>query len=412
MKCFYCWLLLLCTYAGKAQQPLYPLSVGEKMPMVKINQVINHSATSINVSALKGKLILIDFMYTTCGSCLRSLAAMDSLQQQFAGKMQVLAVSPQSLSTLTQFLKKSAIGRQLNIPFVATDTLLTKLFPHEFVSHVAWIGADGTVKAITGADYVNAENIRKILDGQTVNWPVKKDEPAFDHTQPLLVAAPQLMEMSAMPLASSALLGYVPGVRPYVAVTTDTGTNLVRYRYFNITLPQMLKTISRKWELTNSRIILSSADSNRYEFDPRRMYRREWNEANLFCYESFIPADFSQEKMAEIVIRDIATRFNVTVSFVTRPVETFVLRRSAHTVTPLPKYEQSVTLWDAVEALNSHYTRRPVIDSVGDIQNIFLPVNKEHLADLPFLMNAITAAGFQLRPEQREMEMLMIKPFF
>lgn len=411
MKCFYCWLLLLCTYAGKAQ-PLYPLSIGEKMPMVKINQVINHSATSINVSTLKGKLILLDFMYTTCGSCLRSLAGMDSLQQQFAGKMQVLAVSPQSLSTLTQFLKKSAIGRQLRMPFVATDTLLSKLFPHEFVSHVAWIGADGTVKAITGADYVNAENISKILDGQPVSWPIKKDEPAFDHAQPLLVSAPQLMEMSATPLASSVLFGYVPGVRPYVAVTIDTMTHLVRYRYFNMTLPQMLKTISRKWELTNSSIILSSADSNRYEFDPRKMYRREWNEANLFCYESFIPAGLSQEKMAEIIVRDIATRFNVTASFITLPVETFVLRRSDQSIATHAKSEQSVTLWDAVEALNSHYTRRPVIDSVGDIQNILLPVNKEQLADIPFLVNAITAAGFQLRSEKRVIEMLMIKPFF
>ena len=74
MRLIYCLLILLCPYINKAQiSPMQALTIGDAMPGIVCNNVLNYPGTSIGLSSFKGKLMILDFMLTTCSSCLQKI---------------------------------------------------------------------------------------------------------------------------------------------------------------------------------------------------------------------------------------------------------------------------------------------------------------------------------------------------
>jgi thiol-disulfide isomerase/thioredoxin len=166
------------------------LKIGDPVPDMTIN-VLDHQGTGVpKLSDFKGKLVILDFWATWCSPCVGMIPKMDSLQSEFAGKIQFIPVTSQSEKIVTSFRARFKKVRQLKneFPQVAGDAALRSLFPHSSLPHYVWIDANGVLAAITGEGSVNAENIAKMLANKPVELAVKTDiKIPYNRDKPLFV---------------------------------------------------------------------------------------------------------------------------------------------------------------------------------------------------------------------------------
>src|SRR5690242_4363776 len=171
MKLIYCLMIFFCPLANRGQK-VKPLTVGDRVPDTEINNVYNYPSCKIQLSALRGKLVILDFWASWCSSCINGMPASDSLQKQFKGRLQILLVNPKltgdSLLQLRRTLHhlQLKLGTAISLPVVLFDTNLYSYFPFHYLPHLVWIGRDGRVKAITGKEDLTYENILAILEGK------------------------------------------------------------------------------------------------------------------------------------------------------------------------------------------------------------------------------------------------------
>ena len=155
MKTIYCLMILLWPLGSRAQT-VKGFTVGEKVPNIVIPDILNNTVTSSSLAAFKGKLLILDFMATTCTSCLKALPELESMQQKFKNQLQIILVSSEKPERIQLFLKRHP---QLSLPFVARDSNLSRMFPHVYISHIVWINSERIVSAITDPEYVNQTNV-------------------------------------------------------------------------------------------------------------------------------------------------------------------------------------------------------------------------------------------------------------
>jgi len=174
--------LITCIYASAQYRDL---GIGDQCPDIYLDHVINYSKTSVHLSDFKDKLLILDFWGTWCVDCIATFPKIDSLQKKFPDQLQILPVTKEDKSNIEYVLNNLAKTKGINIPSVANDTLLYRLFYHRYVPHYIWI-ENGIVKAITGSNEVNETNIRALLGNADVMLPVKKDRlKEFDFQEPL-----------------------------------------------------------------------------------------------------------------------------------------------------------------------------------------------------------------------------------
>ena len=166
---------LLCLWSKGLGQEAKALEVGDEVPEMPLLFHSKAGAQKRSISDFSDQLLLLDFMNTTCASCIKSLPRMDSLQQQFPGKLQVVVVTPQKQEAVDRFFRNNTVISGINIPFIAEDTILHQHFPHAFISHLVWI-YKGKVVAITNSADVSAANITAIFNNETTkHWTTKRD---------------------------------------------------------------------------------------------------------------------------------------------------------------------------------------------------------------------------------------------
>lgn len=184
MKLIYCLMILLWPLGNNCQK-IKPLTIGDPVPAITLDNVINYKSTCIQLSALRGKLVILDFWATWCNGCVVELPKLDSLQKEFRGKMQVILLSNEGAksnaageSAVRAFYAKWQ--KRTHNTFSLPSTLdqneyLLQLFSHIFIPHVIWIGPDQKVIAITSAEEVTKENIKAVLKGTPCNMAEKSD---------------------------------------------------------------------------------------------------------------------------------------------------------------------------------------------------------------------------------------------
>jgi thiol-disulfide isomerase/thioredoxin len=163
----------------RAQDPLTP---GEPVDGITLGNVLNYSKPELHLSDLKGKLVLIDFWATWCGSCLHAFPKLDSLQTQFGDRIQILLVNSTDTrddrSKVKNFIArwKARNGKAFSFVTVVEDTIACRCFPHQLLPHYAWIAPDGKFLTTTASDQVTATNIQLLLQGKQIFLTTKKDQ--------------------------------------------------------------------------------------------------------------------------------------------------------------------------------------------------------------------------------------------
>src|SRR6185312_10987349 len=90
-KTMYAAVFFLSINTLHAQQPaLKPLSIGDTVPDITLTNVYNYPSSTIKLSDLKGKLVILDFWSTWCGSCIEAMPESEKLQNGFGNKIQII----------------------------------------------------------------------------------------------------------------------------------------------------------------------------------------------------------------------------------------------------------------------------------------------------------------------------------
>lgn len=167
-------LAALClNFKAAAQAPIKALRVGDKLPESFWQQehlVYTEGQTSRQtLTTYKGKLLVLDFWATWCGSCINKFRAMEALQAQFSAEAMFLLVNTQSTRDDVKKIGDLLSGRKYRTaPYTLTtifnDTYIYQLFPYGFMPYYVLISPSAEVRAIVPAELMTATNIRLMLD--------------------------------------------------------------------------------------------------------------------------------------------------------------------------------------------------------------------------------------------------------
>lgn len=404
--------------------------IGDKVPDIAIAQVLNYPGNRLRLSELKGKLIIIDFWGTTCASCIAALPGIEKLQQQFRDRLQVLTVTDfDNADKVQSTLQRFRQTRDVKLPVILHDDQLQRMFPYELVSHVVWIDGNGIVKAITGTEHITAANIQSVLDGETINWPIKRDVPDFDYDKPLLSLSNTIITPPS--IYYSTFTGYISGIDATDKVVADSLLQTVTRNYFNHTLLQFCDGSlngSGTGYISPKRLILEVPDEQKYF--RKDQYRADWEKKNTFTYSVSLPLHLPQAQMASFIKEDL-TRWlklrGIIVKKENRLVSCLVLKRiqtddrlltskgggtydgldDTTAVKKLINSSFSNLLWH----LNEGTPAIPwVIDESGikPDMKVDMTLAVPSLGDIPSLRMALLKYGLTLESEKRELEMYVI----
>jgi thiol-disulfide isomerase/thioredoxin len=290
------WVLLFVfaiSFNTATAQKIIPLNMGDKVPDIKISNILNYPKSTIQLADLKGKLVILDFFATWCIPCVRKMGELDSLQEVFKDHLQVIAVCPKtSIDTrarLKDFIEqRSKTPREaLHVPVVAEDTVLSKYFIYKFIPHYVWINSSGIVIAVTGPDELTAENIQTAIRNNNINLEVKRDRLEYNPNNYLLENG-NGGEIKNM-VYRSIWANFLPGMGSGVRKMKDSVKQKIAY---------VNNSVADMYLLTQHHA------PNRYIIDlPDSQYTLLFK--TLYNYELSVPISISETQLHQIQLEDL-----------------------------------------------------------------------------------------------------------
>jgi len=152
-----------------------PLLIGDKVPDLEFLDAPNVAGGKLKFSDFKGKALILDFWGTWCGACISGFPHVEEIQKKYRKYLQVILIadSGEGSASVSAFLeKRKKNGEEIKLPVVISK-LTKKLFDHNHYPHYVWVGADRRIKAITKANELEDESIKRLIAGLDLHLPIK-----------------------------------------------------------------------------------------------------------------------------------------------------------------------------------------------------------------------------------------------
>jgi len=417
---------LLVMWSPARGQAARPLQVGDRLPDVRLNGIMDYTTPTVSLSDFRGKLLILDFWASWCGPCVKMLPVLDSLQRQFDGKVQILSVTYQSEKEIRSFFSKydRRNPKRIGVPGVTGDTTLSRLFEYNAVPHYVWIDGSGVIRAITGMQELTGGNITKMLSGTVPVMAQKADEKRIPYSPywPLMLDG-NGGDGSNM-LYHSLFTGYTPGIGFGHSILRDSTS------HFRITV----RNCERAWFFKIAHAVngvpFSETNTILHVRDKGRLtsslvggpYEKWLQSGNGYCYELAVGLD--QEKQAfKLMQRDLELFFPEYSSAIEkRDTACLALKRistaralassGGKTVLDLGPYEWKVSnasIGQIIRRLN--YFQRlntMIVDQTGFTGKMDMLLTAGW-SDLKALNSELAKYGFVLEPVQAPIQVLVIR---
>lgn len=410
-------LAILRLYTTAQEELIKPLMIGDTLPNdLVLTNVYNYPDSTIHLSDLKGKLVILDFWTTWCGSCISLFPHLQELQDRFKDSIQIVLVNAQSRlfkedeqkikNTIRRFQERTGIS--VRLPIIYNNPLLDQYFPSKALPHEVWIDATGAVTAITSASELTEKNIARLLHHLPVNIHQKVDQLSFDYHKPLFIEGNGGNGKEIK--FRSLLTGYIEGL---YGCGSRTYPNKASSRYYyNQPLLFLLRSAYDELEfIPDNRIRIAIVDSSGITAAEREQ---------LYCYELMIP--YTSESMLKIYMRQDMQRYFgaslrkdstwMTALVVKRGL--FPIKRSATEQsldldkTTLRKHIHNYPLHRVIQLLNN-YSQIPIINEAGDNSSTPVAIDLPYdLEDIQGLTKSFESIGLQLKKEKRIIEIVTI----
>jgi thiol-disulfide isomerase/thioredoxin len=419
MKVIYCLMILLWPLVSIAQT-VKPLSIGDTVPDITLTNVYNYPASTIHLSDLKEKLVILDFWATWCGSCIQTFPEMHDLKKEFRDKLQLLFIDRDTNETaekVSSFFKRRKLrtGKSFAFPYTLDDTILIKFFPNKSIPHYVWLDSSLSVVAITGAEEITSANIRQFFSRIKLSLPIKDETLAYDGQKALLI------DGNGGPpgdfIYRSILTRYKDGLGMTIGKTQGKDKKITKmfiinyplFSIFQIAYPEILR-------YPVNRTFINVKDS--------LLYRRTKDELNrnLFCYELIVPPA-SEEEVLKYLRCDLSRNFHAVAHNEKRRIKCYVLSVNKYVSKSIAKGGHSSKDTDK-ESLHKYFKNtpisdlaiflnilldKPVVDETGLNQNIDIEFptdlysyNEEKLSSF------LSMHGFTLTAASRVMEVAVV----
>jgi len=424
-KCFFFITgILLPTILTIAQSTqIHRLTIGDTVPDITIGHILNYKSPSAKLSDFKGKLIILDFWSVHCGGCVEFLPHMDSLQSYFGGALQVITVNTVATTDnedkVKSFIQKYRVrtGFPLNFPFIILDTLLDRFFPHRVIPHYVLIDSNLIVRAITGPNELTINNIQAIIKGENREMHREEDLIGFNPDIPLFVKG-NLGENESEPfIGRSILTGWREGDFPWIGQRRNDRNEITGFYMFDRSLSELLTNAYSNSGMSFAKNRLVVNLDTTVNIDP---LPNESSFRYLYCYDLTIPPS-SFENLQKYLREDIEKYFHILVTKEIRSSKCLVIRetenlsksfsQSAQKIEDfenktLHKFLRAYTIPQVISVLNS-YSPLPIIDESKSAHLIDLDLPFD-LSDTKALTMTLRKAGFEVREEERDLEMTVI----
>jgi thiol-disulfide isomerase/thioredoxin len=420
-----------------------PLSIGDTMPDVPLENIHNYGKSNARFSDFKGKWVIIDFWFGACPGCIESFPQMEELQRKFGDKIQVLMVNFETQKkieeTFKKYEKKSPSYRNPKLPSIVSDTIFHKLFPHQYYPHEVWIDPSGVVKAFTSAMEVTQANLQAMLEGKTVKMDMKIDNLTFNDAKYSLLSQ-VYAEYPTHLRYYSAILNFVPGLSGGLfRQIIDSSSKTVRITRRNMTI---LKLFS--YAMPNGagvdpfaspafdfgkRVILQVKDSGRYFYNPGHGETKgEWEQKNCYTYEAVMPLE-QKDNMQQLMLFDLQRFFNSTCHVEKRKMNCLALVRTSSVDRIRSKEGKALSIFDKeldtskvqlragltvwlVEAIARANKSTPYLfaDATNYTSRVDIELDKKLLGDLPRLRKELRAKyDLDLISKELKVDVLVFK---
>jgi len=392
-----------------------PLNVGESVPDLTLQNIVNFKSKTIRLSEYKDKLIILDFWSTFCEPCIRHMPEIFSLQKQFANRILILPVNSNPRFDTPEKVKKFFNERKkiFNLPSVVCDSVLWNLFKPPHLSTCVWI-RNGKVLQITEGDDVNSENINKCLNDifLTVVTPVRSQ----DYANGRLFSDNGTSSLPSKYLTRSILFPYDPNIQG--SMSEMENGKIKRIYRSNSTIISLLRLANPTFQF-GFRIKINSSHPELLSEDVSTDSARQ---KNLYCYEAIFPP-VSPKKAMEYFRQDLLRYFPYTVDSAKIVDSCWVLKLSNTSKIRVGKTSQNGTnIGEHIGLPIYYYNRRlsslcneleyfykiPVLNETGYRSNVWLDLPAE-IMDTKEVAKSLAKQGFTLTKELRPIEYMVIK---
>jgi thiol-disulfide isomerase/thioredoxin len=417
-------ILALLLFAGTkmtAQKfSLHTLEPGDTIPDIRWGEFLQCPLEGKS-SDLKDKLIILDFWNIYCSPCFEGMKKLDSLQQRFKDKIQVILITKDKASDVERVFKK--IKRTYpDLPMVVNDTVWSKLFPYESVPHHVWIDDKGKVKYISYGHNTNAGNIEMAINKEALELSYKKETGEIKKSGLLLL--PEESELGSYLCYYSTVLKRIKsfggGEQKYIR---DSVKQIAGIRAINRPILSLFQeTYGREYRF-NNRIVLEVKQPESFQLPQDSRYWDEWYEKNLFCYELILPIEKAND-IKTIMQQDLNRLFPFEARIEKRKVQSLVLTRLtkedkllSYGGTPVKQQVGDkimlcnqpfhISLFGMIANANSDIPT-PLIDGTNYKGNIDIVITSQ-LKNLELLRKDLNKYGFDLIQKEMEIDMLVIR---
>jgi len=287
------------------------LKIGDKIPDLLLENVLNYDTNYISLSEFKGKNIILDFWNTKCINCIKTFPKIDSLQKEFKNDIQFLLVNKEDkISTISFFEKRKQI-RMPGVPFVTTDQVLDNLLPNNGYPYSVWIDKEGIIKYITGGYNITNENIQSFINSQLIDVKdvtIKKVYASlFEHTNKKFVEKLNYYSYFS-PCFEDIDVGYYNRTK-----VSDSTTRISSNCASIIELYKLAYRESDKDRfLFSETIILKVKNLNKYQRPSNSGYVDSWSRMYAYNYDLLLPIKL-RDQAYYIMQEDLRRYFNLKV---------------------------------------------------------------------------------------------------
>ncbi|MDB5141068.1 MAG: Peptidyl-prolyl cis-trans isomerase [Mucilaginibacter sp.] len=425
MKLKSCFLLLLCPILASfgqdknTTQKDIALQAGKQVPAITVRVITALNAEStLQLAGYNDRILLLDFWSTSCGSCIQSLPELTALQTRFPDQLKIILVGYEKSDRITRFFRSPKQAAYRGLPVVYSDTLLKKLFAHQYIPHIAWI-CKGVYLGATGAEQVNPENIALVLQGKNPAGGEKRDQLAFNYSEPVfpLNTNPALQQVK--PLWTSAFSGYLPGLPLKAGQTRDSLAGTRRFYAINHPVLHLYAlALGSGLPMQTNRRILEGTDTGLVYQKPRGYYAG-WTRLHCFSYEVTYPENTPQALVKAKMKGDLDCYLGLSGSIQERQVSCLVLRRAARpavikqtvyspeTGTPSDSIRY-ISAADLAYRLNNLPGFPPVISELDEKQTVQINPRSAAPADIAGWQALLAPCGLSLEQERRQLPMFVL----
>ena len=416
---------------GFAQSPpqIKPLTIGDTLPDVVFNQMMNYPAKTARLSDFENKkLLILDFWSTGCSACIGYFPHMQALANEFKNDLQIILVNSKTksfhdnetkINTLLQRLRKQS-DVDVQLPIVLNSKQLDDYFPWQTIPLEVWISGNGAVLAVTGATEVTASNIKAVIEGKKVYLHPKKDI-SFDLQNESLSKLEYSGNSSLpSPLYSVVIIqGLINGLGGRMGVRRNESGLYIGWYATNMPIINIYRSAYRNIiHFPDNRVLVVGKDSSRFK---KINHRDTATYDNVYSFDITVPPT-SFENLIKDVQHNLESSFNTKVSTEKREIKCYVLQSSPEVYKSYTKgskqeyhlsnidakkYVHNYSMADLIHDLNYNYLSVPLIDDAHLKQHV--DINFPRVLSESNILTALQRAGFKIKEEERLMDVVVIK---